>query len=401
MEKNGLYRWARHSFGTVYRTWTLHFLYPRLYKKKSREPVRKEKIVFLEVREKGLSDSFRLLHQALEKRGDYDLRTVCLREGMENRVSVRKRCLRAIEEVCDASVIFVDDSCYFLSSLPLRPETKVIQVWHAAGAFKKFGYSVVDLKFGSDRRELERFPVHRNFSYVTVSSPEVVWAYADAFHMEDRTDCIVPVGISRTDVFFSRSFREKAFERLRGTVPRAEGKKVILYAPTFRGKVAEAASPEFPDFGAAAGAAGDEVIFLCKHHPFVKERPQIPDAWKSFVFDVSDEMTIEDLLIVSDACITDYSSLIFEYSLMTRPMIFYAPDLADYFDWRGFYYPYEEMTPGPVVTDSEGLAKALKDALECFDPSEVEAFRNKFMSSCDGSSTKRILQLALGENANG
>ncbi len=411
MEKGALYRRARHAFGTVYRTWTLHHLYPRLYRKACAEtPVKPGKVVFLEVRENALSDNCRLLYRALKKRGGYELKTVCLREGIENRKKVRARCLKAIREVADAQVIFVDDSCYFLSSLPMRPETTAVQVWHAAGAFKKFGYSVAELKFGSDRKELERFPVHRNFSYVTVSSPEVVWAYAEAFHMEDRAERIVPVGVSRTDVFFSEAFRKKAAERLHEAVPQAEGRKVVLYAPTFRGKVAEAASPALPDLGLLREAArqgleaqetAQDVIFLCKHHPFVKKRPPVPEAWKDFVFDVSEEMTIEDLLIVSDVCITDYSSLIFEYSLMERPMLFYAPDLADYHDWRGFYYPYEEMTPGPVVTDSEELARALRGALESFDPGEVRAFRDKFMSGCDGHATERILRLAFGEEKNG
>ena len=107
---------------------------------------------------------------------------------MENPASVTLRCLAAIPKI---------ESSYFLSSLPLRPETTVIQTWHACGAFKKFGYSAVGKGFGTTEADLEKYPVHKNFSYVTVSSEEVVWAYAEAFHMEDRVQDILPILLSQ------------------------------------------------------------------------------------------------------------------------------------------------------------------------------------------------------------
>ena len=126
--------------------------------------------MFLEVREKELTDNFRLIRAALERRsresgengekaegtqGSYSFDTVCIREGMENPASVTLRCLAAIPKIARAEYVFVNESSYFLSSLPLRPETTVIQTWHACGAFKKFGYSAVGKGFGTsaDRGE--------------------------------------------------------------------------------------------------------------------------------------------------------------------------------------------------------------------------------------------------------
>jgi len=128
-----------------------------------------------------------------------------------------------------------------------------------------------------------------------------------------------------------------------------------------------------------------------KHHPFVKERPVIDERCSQFAFDVTDEMEIEELLCTADICISDYSSLIFEYSLFEKPMIFFAYDLDEYFDHRGFYYDYDEMTPGPIVKDPQQLIQVIKEIDADFDPAEVAAFREKFMSACDGKATARIL----------
>ncbi len=389
---------ARMAARNAYKTWTLKALYPNAYRKAAAAaPINPKKVVFLEVREKKLTDSFRQVYEALEKRGGYELVTVCLEEGTTNRKKVRSNCVAAAKELADASWIFVNDSCYFLSSLSLRPQTKVIQLWHACGAFKRFGYSLGGRKFGASEKELNRFPVHRNFTYVTVSSPEVVWAYAEAFRMDEKR--IVPTGISRTDIFYDDRKIAEAQSKVRtllekkgaGEVP--SSKKILLYAPTFRGRVADAVSPDVLDFEKLHKALGDDWIFVCKHHPFVKKRPQIREACRTYTFDVTEDLSIEELLMVSDVCISDYSSLVFEYALFERPMLFLAYDLEDYGDWRGFYYPFEEMTPGPVVRTTEEVIDYLQHLDERFDKKQVQVFRQRFMSSCDGHATERILAL--------
>ena len=109
--------------------------------------------------------------------------------------------------------------------------------------------------------------------------------------------------------------------------------------------------------------------------------------------DVTDKMDIASLLMVSDICISDYSSLVFEYSLMERPMIFLAYDLEEYYDDRGFYYPYEEMMPGPIVKTTEEVIERLQHLEDWFDRKLVCRFRDKFMSACDGHATERLLEV--------
>lgn len=384
----------RRVVGRLHKIYTLKYKYPAVYRKESQKPAR-EKAVFLELRSPKLSDNFQLVYQELEKQGTVELVSCFIGEGRLGRWTQWKNNAAFIREMATAKYVFINDSTSLVSCVNLRPETKVVQLWHACGAFKKFGYSTAEKIFGGSKSELEKFPLHKNFSLVTVSSPEVAWAYAEAFHMEDKKKQIVATGISRTDVFFDKEKIAAAYEKVHQIIPQSRDKKIILYAPTFRGRVAFAESPDKMDLGAMKAALGDEYVMLMKHHPFVKERPKIQNEMGDFAVDVTDTLTIEELLMVSDICISDYSSLIFEYSLFERPMLFFAYDLEEYFDWRGFYYDYDEMTPGPVCRTTEEMIDYITHLETAFDRQRVTEFREKFMSACDGHATQRILNLVL------
>jgi CDP-glycerol glycerophosphotransferase (TagB/SpsB family) len=173
------------------------------------------------------------------------------------------------------------------------------------------------------------------------------------------------------------------------------GRKVLLYAPTFRGTVRDASSPDKLDIQLLKRKFGKDHILLINHHPFVKEkdRPVIPVQCRDFAFDLTGRVSIEELLTAADICITDYSSLVFEYALFERPLIFFAYDMEAYLDERGFYYPIREMMPGPVCRTNEDVIEAVGRAGAEFDLQRVRAFKYRFMSSCDGHATQRLLRL--------
>ena len=384
----------RKKEASFYKYLTLKVIYPFTYQWQiKRHPLDEKKVVFLEVRMLELTDSFQLLYQALTKKEEYHISVQAIGAGLVSRRMQQKNSLEALKEIASAKYVFIDDSSSLISCIKPRPQTKIIQTWHACGAFKKFGHSTVEKIFGGTNEELRKYPIHKNFSVVTVSSPEVIWAYAQAFHMEDRKEAIMPIGISRTDIFYDQDAVEAAYEKIHQLMPASREKKIILYAPTFRGRVRSAHSPNEMDLGRMQEALGEQYVLVCKHHPFVKQRPQIPEELSDFAVDFTEEMSIEELLMVSDICISDYSSLVFEYSLFERPMIFFAYDLENYYDWRGFYYDYEEMTPGPICRTTEKMIEYIRTIEHSFDRQRVIDFKNKFMSACDGHATERILEL--------
>ena len=356
--------------------------------------IKRKKAVFVEVRFDEITDSFRLVYDRMKADG-FDVHEQFIENIKPGKWGYIKRCLRMLEDISDAHYVFLNDASNVTSSNPLRKGTKIYQLWHACGAFKKFGMSTAELIFGDNRKTLEKYPNYGNLSYVTVSSPEVIWAYEEAMNLKDTKTQVVATGVSRTDVFYDQHFIEQSKAAVYSVCPAAENKKIILYAPTFRGRVAKAESPDCLDIPAMKRALGDEYVLLIKHHPFVKQPPVVPEDCADFAMDVTKSLEIDQLLCASDVCVSDYSSLIFEYSLFERPMIFFAYDLDDYFDWRGFYYNYDELTPGPVVQETEEIIDYIRHLDARFDQAQVHAFKEKFMSSCDGHATDRIMALVL------
>ncbi len=375
-----------------YRFWVQDVQYPRLYRRAAKKPVDERKVLFLECSRKTLSNSFGVLFHRLEEQGDLSLRCHYLLHTTASRREQRKRCRAFVRDLATAKVLFLDEGTDILSHVEMRPETQVVQLWHGCGAFKKFGRSVAEKQFGASADYMDTHPFHKHYTLVTVSSPDVMWAYEEAMEYPRESGVVQPLGVSRTDVFFDEGFRRRAKETLLSLVQQSAGKRVLLYAPTFRGEIMDAYAPDVLDFEMLNAALGEDWVLLCKHHPHVKHRPVIPNGCRGFAFDVTDTMTIEELLCVADVCISDYSSLVFEYALFEKPMLFLAYDLADYFDYRGFYYDYHELAPGPVVQDTAGVIDFVQHLDEQFDLSRVQAFREKFMSSCDGHATERIIQ---------
>ena len=365
--------------------------FPKVYSSYCTEPVQENKVLFLEMRFTKLSNSFELIYKALEESGEYDLKCSYVQFNFIRGREFTQRVNEMLKELATAKYVFVDDASLILSSIPLRKETVAINLWHACGAFKKFGRSTAELKFGSSAATLDKYPNYGNLTHVTVSSPEVIWAYEEAMHLPKGI--VKATGVSRTDQFYDKEFVESRKQKLYEIMPEAKDKKVILYAPTFRGHVATASSPDRIDIERFCRELGNEYVIVCKHHPFVKNPPIIPEELQHFARDLTKYLSIEDLLCCADICISDYSSLVFEYSLFEKPMIFYAYDYDNYCDWRGFYYDYSEFTPGPVVQTEDELLNSIKNIDTQFDKQKVIDFKEKFMGSCDGHATERIIAL--------
>ena len=365
--------------------------FPKVYSSYCTESVQENKVLFLEMRFTKLSNSFELIYKALEESGEYDLKCSYVQFNFIRGREFTQRVNEMLKELATAKYVFVDDASLILSSIPLRKETVAINLWHACGAFKKFGRSTAELKFGSSAATLDKYPNYGNLTHVTVSSPEVIWAYEEAMHLPKGI--VKATGVSRTDQFYDKKFVESRKQKLYEIMPEAKDKKVILYAPTFRGHVATASSPDRIDFERFCRELGNEYVIVCKHHPFVKNPPIIPEELQHFARDLTKYLSIEDLLCCADICISDYSSLVFEYSLFEKPMIFYAYDYDNYCDWRGFYYDYSEFTPGPVVQTEDELLNRIKNIDTQFDKQKVIDFKEKFMGSCDGHATERIIAL--------
>ncbi len=373
------------------RTATRKIMYPMYFNLESTNPIQENKVIFLELRLPGLSNSFQELYDELIRNYDVNIHCHFFRIGFVTKDEQYQRFKDFIEDAATAKYLIYAEGSDVHACIRKRKGQHILNTWHAAGAFKKFGLSTADKLFGDSYEDAKRFPSHGDYDIVTVSSPEVVWAYAEAMDKKDNPECIKPLGLSRTDVFYRQETIDKAYEHLYSLMPQAKGKKVISYAPTFRGRSSMALTPDMLDVGKFYEELKDDYVLIFKHHPIVHNRPQIPSQYSDFAADYTDFLSIEELICVTDIMIADYSSTVFEYSIFEKPMVFFAYDLYNYFDWRGFYYNYDELTPGPVCFTNKEVIDYIKHVDERFDKEQVHAFRERFMSACDGHATERIM----------
>jgi len=288
--------------------------------------------------------------------------------------------------LASARVSIVDD--YFLPMyVAKRPGARYVQVWHASGAFKRFGYSVLDKSFGQTEGFVRRFAIHTNYDVCLVSASRFAPHYAEAFRQPvERFEG--SIGIPRTDVLFGER-RAAAEGRVRARYPIPD-RRTVLYAPTFRGDtVVDARQPDELDLQVLRDVLGEDHVILLRQHPFVRRSSPIDPALAGFVLDVSDHPDIDELRLVSDVLVTDYSSAIYEFSLLDRPMAFFAPDHAAYEGERGFYFDFRSGVPGPVFETSVALAAWLRAGE--FDRDRVARFRAEAFDVADGHATERLV----------
>jgi CDP-glycerol glycerophosphotransferase (TagB/SpsB family) len=292
--------------------------------------------------------------------------------------------IKATYHLATSSFFIIDDFYFPVYLIKPRKGVEVIQLWHAAGIFKKFGLSTVGKRFGPSLEYLQYVKIHSNYSRVYVSSSEVIPYYAEAFGMEEKS--IFPLGLPRTDYFYETEKIKGLKERFYEIYPNLKGKKLILYAPTFRGKSHYQESFNCPiDFGYLKEKLGNGYAVLIHLHPYMSG-PDMTDY--EFLFHIHREFDIQSLLVMADILITDYSSVIFDFSLLGKPMAFFAHDLEDYIEERDFYLDFQTMVPGPIFSSSEMLCEWLKNGQ--YDIKSVFAFRDRFFDYTDGQASKRI-----------
>lgn len=361
-----------------------------------RRPVR-ARILFATAHASALSGNLAMLRDALVRRGQGAAVAQLVRAGpgggLRGRLALLRQGVVAGYELATSQVVVVDDYFFPLYVVTPRPGTTVVQVWHACGAFKRFGYSVADKTFGADARLLRHVRIHTNYDVCLVSSMAVAPHYAEAFGQpleRFRSD----LGVPRTDVLFGEERIERVVATIRHRYALPADKRVILYAPTFRGEsVGVARADGLPDWHRLRDTLAADHVLLVRLHPFIREALVIDRELDGFLTDVSDHPDINELLHVADVLVTDYSSVIFEYALLGRPMVFFAPDLAAYERERGFYFDYRSGVPGPVVESSAALATALRDPAP--DLERVHAFARRSFDVADGGATDRVVDQLL------
>jgi teichoic acid ribitol-phosphate primase len=311
------------------------------------------------------------------------------RPGLRGRIEEAWHAFRAGYHLAAARVFVVDEWFLPMYVVGPRPGTIRVQAWHAAGALKKFGYSVLDKSFGADEELVSQVPMHANYDVCLISASSVAAHYMDAFRLP-RERFSSALGLPRTDLFFDAQHRARATAAIRQRYGLPAERKVLLYAPTFRGDtVRDASYQDHLDLAVMREALADEWLVLVRLHPFVRRGLHLPPDMAGFAIDASDWPEMNELMFVTDLLVTDYSSSIFEFALLDRPMAFLAPDYEAYERERGLYIDFRTAVPGPIFDTTADLAEYV--AAGDFDLARIRAFARQAFDIADGHASERFV----------
>lgn len=338
-----------------------------------------------------LNGNLKAIDDRLKERGlDRELKiTYSFRRSVGNEQSIRS-WVKVISKIALQDIIIVDNYVPVFSFLKLKPDVELIQVWHAGGGFKAVGYC----RFGKSGSPFPVGSCHKAYTKALCGSPSLVPVFEEVFGIEGKD--IMPIGMPRLDGYL-KSDRIEAFKRnFFDNWPQLKGKKIILFAPTYRGIGQKTAhyDSERIDLKRIYDVCGDEWAFLIKLHPFILERFDIPAELTDRIIDFSEFPSINDLFYVTELLITDYSSNFYEFSLMRKPMIFYTYDRKVYELCRGVYRSIKESAPGKVCDTFDELVEAIRT--KDFEYEKVNTFvEENFGEMADGACDRLIDSIIL------
>ncbi|MDO4465951.1 MAG: CDP-glycerol glycerophosphotransferase family protein [Bacillota bacterium] len=330
---------------------------------------KKGRILFNSLTQKELSSDFKLIYDALQKEGIYDLRTnlIVFEKNIKGDFLYFLNCLKQLVLMKGSELVVLNDNNYIISTR--KPKgIKVLQTWHACGAVKKFGNQIK-----------RQYPI-KNYDALLCNAQYWKHCFSEAFGMEK--DQIYITGLPRVDILLNEDKKELFYEKY----PYCRDKKLVLYAPTFRGNIIDGLKVNSFDMNYVSDKLGDEYIILYKFHPLLKNVEVRGDN----LINVNNE-DLYMLMQVSDCMISDYSSVFFDYSLLDKKMIGYIPDYEEYKTTIGYNVDYYADFSGPICKDENDLVLAILKQDE--DQELRRIFQKKFMEYKDGRNTERVVKL--------
>lgn len=297
---------------------------------------------------------------------------------------------KIIYHLMTSSKIIVDNYIGFLSAVTFQAGTECIQIWHANGAIKKFGLADHSAKLRNSLSQKRFRKVYANFHKIVVGSD----AMADIFHKAFGVDKerVLKTGMPRTDLFFDYDKKNEIYRTLNQRI-KIDHRKIILYAPTFRDQELDHFNLHL-DLEKMFKHLSNEYILLIKLHPAILQHLNLETKYPGFAFDVSGHKKMNDLLLITDLLITDYSSIPFEYSLLEKPMLFFAYDLDQYTKERGLWGEYSDLVPGPILKTTREIIEIIET--KAYDFGKIKEFSMKWNQYNNGKASENFVRYITG-----
>lgn len=339
----------------------------------------RNKVVMLSRQSNNMNIDFYYIKKEILKRNrNVEVKILCkiLKKSTIKRLEYCFYIFKCMYHIATAKVCILDGYSIPISILKHKKNLKIIQIWHASGAIKKFGYQSINKKEGRGEEISRIMKMHKNYTYVIAPSKATAKFYEKAFSV-DKSKIIIN-GLPRLDYIIGNEESKNKTKKFYKDYPKYKNKKIILYVPTFR-----------KDFDSSNNIKEliNEIDFS-KYNLIIKLHP-LDKTEKFLKYSVDKKYNTYDLLRIADYIITDYSAIAFETAILDKPLYFYVYDIEHYEKVRGLNIDlFKEMNNETSKNIGE-IIKLIEN--KEYDYSELERFKNKYMEDNFNNSTVKLV----------
>lgn len=339
----------------------------------------KNKVVMLSRQSDEISIDFKMLKEELEEHyPEFNVVVLCKMIPKEffGRIKYCLYIIKCMYHLATSVICIVDGYVIPVSALKHKENLVIVQIWHAMGAIKQFGYQVLGKKEGTKQTVANIMKMHKNYTFITCTSMATRKIYSKAFDVPEEK--IMVLGMPRIDYVLGKNdkINNKISEML-NDYPKLKEKPTIVYVPTFR----KGKSILVKDMLEIIDT--EKYNLIIKLHPLdntkVDERYRISSKYNTF-----------ELLKIADYVITDYSAIAFEASILNKPTFFYLYDINEYKENRGLNINVQQEMKCATFQDFKSIYKIIEE--NNYNMEELENFRKKYVETNDVENSKRIIQ---------
>lgn len=341
-------------------------------------PTNNKKIFFLSRQSNEISLDYKMLIEEINKSfPDYKVVTFTKMMGktFKDKISYIKYLFIQMYHLATSKTCVIDGYNVTVSILKHKKKLKIIQIWHALGAIKKFGYQTLDKQDGTSSKMAKTMKMHKNYSLIVTGSKAMIPYFSEAFNQDKEK--FINCGLPRVDYILKESSKNK--KKILKKYPNLKEKKIILYVPTFRKKEQYYTQKLYDSID------HEKYELIIKGHPIKKLETT----------NVEKEFTSLELLSIADYIITDYSAISIEASILEKPLYFYLYDLEEYEKTTGLNIDLKKEMPGCCFKNPKGIIKSIEE--DSYDLKKVKKFKEKYIDNLTKDSTKKLVRYIVGE----
>lgn len=332
-------------------------------------PTNYKKISFISRQSNEVALDFKLVKEELLKQ-DKNIKIVELCKtidpGLKNKIKYIFHMFKQMYHIATSKVVILDTYCIPICMLKHKKSLKVIQIWHALGSLKKFGYSSLDTVDGRSKKISETMRMHKNYDYILTSSEASLPNFQEAFNAKKEN--MLVMNLPRVDYLKSKKIEKEIKKDFFSKYPKVKkNKKIILYCPTSR------KNSELPLDEIINSVNLEKYTLILKLHNNTNMIYYEKDKYYDEIYFSGMQM-----LHVADYIISDYSAIVYEAAITGKPIYLYIFDYDKYIDERGLYLNYKKEMPGFMSEDIKEIIKNIEK--NKYNSKKTDEFLKKYIA---------------------